>query len=140
MAEDYEFIYKKLGELILNSQEVVGKRLELLDIYSIEGELGNFLKKYLTNGLTDISIPNLEENLENYEIASFNYYDSLIEKRSLLKVFGELSPYKDLPNSRENFRILEGDLEEEILDIRGSLKIATTNSFLIEFLRKINNS
>ena len=126
--------------MILNSQELVGKRLELLDIYSIEGELGDFLEKYLTNDLTDISIPNLEENLENYEIASFNYYDSLIEKRSLLKIFGELSPYKGLPNSRENFRILEGDLEEEILDVRDSLKIATTNSFLIEFLRKINDS
>lgn len=139
MAEDYEFIYQKLGELISDSNRLVDKRQEILEVYSVSGEIEGFFEKYLSGDLSDKSIPNLGENLENYVLAAFDYYDSLIEKQNLLKVFKELSPPNDFQNSQKNFRRLSGNLEEEILEVRDSLNIATANSFLLELLRKINN-
>ena len=113
MAEDYRFIFEKLGELVRNSHDLAFKRFELLEIYSVENEIENFLERYLKNNLADRSNSNLIENLENHVDATFNYYEALIEKRSLLKVFEELALQKVSEERSASLKILFGNLDEE---------------------------
>jgi|ETNmetMinimDraft_2_1059921.scaffolds.fasta_scaffold23145_4 hypothetical protein len=140
MAEDYRFIFEKMGELVKDSHKALFRKSELLEIYSMRDEIENFRENYLAKCLTENSIPNLEENLENHINATFNYYDALIEKRILLKVFKELTPQNVSRKYDENLEILFGNIENEICEIRDSLSLATTDSFLLELLRNINNS
>ncbi len=139
MEEKYEIIFGKIGKLIKESHEISSMKYELSEIYSINGEIENFLEKYLENTLTDQSTLNLEKNLEDHINATFNYYDSLVEKRSFLKIFGELIPKSVFQEHSPNLNILFEDLDEEIYKVRNSLSLATTDSLLLDLLKNKYN-